>query len=143
VGTTYYQRLKHMVNDKIRARARGRIHIKTHQTIEGRKDEGGLKCGEMEKDTFLSYGSSAVIRERLFFSSDPAYLHVCQTCQYNSIYSEEMDRAYCNFCDTWDTSLKVFLPYGFKSFIQDLQSVGIAMKLKVVAANTPALETAS
>lgn len=41
IGPTYYQRLKHMVTDKMHARARGYVTGLVRQPLEGRSKDGG------------------------------------------------------------------------------------------------------
>lgn len=79
-GPVYYQRLKHLVADKIHARALGKKTFLTRQPLEGRSKDGGLRLGEMERDCLLAYGASEVLFERFLIASDDYTCLICEAC---------------------------------------------------------------
>lgn len=80
LGVVYYQRLRHMVNDKFQVRTTGPVHALTRQPIKGRKRAGGIRFGEMERDALLAHGTSYMLQDRLMNCSDYSTSYVCRTC---------------------------------------------------------------
>lgn len=80
IGVVYYQRLRHMVSDKSQVRAEGPINNLTRQPVKGRKKGGGIRLGEMERDSLLAHGCAFLLRDRLMNSSDRHLAAVCQKC---------------------------------------------------------------
>lgn len=80
VGLVYYQRLRHMVSDKSQVRATGAVSQLTRQPIKGRKRGGGIRFGEMERDSLLSHGTAFLLHDRLMNCSDRHTAHVCGGC---------------------------------------------------------------
>lgn len=124
-GPIYYQRLKHMVTDKMHARATGPRSMLTRQPMEGRSRMGGLRVGEMERDCMVGYGASQLLNERLLLSSDLFVADVCQKCG-NLGY-----RGICPFCRHTGSTSKVNMPYAFKLLIQEMLGMGISVRLSV------------
>ena len=115
IGPTYYQRLKHMVEDKIHARARGPLQIMTRQPVEGRSREGGLRFGEMERDCIISHGASAFLKERLMDVSDFYSCCVCDKCGLIAISGPDILE--CRGCENQTEISRVEIPYAFKLLI--------------------------
>jgi DNA-directed RNA polymerase II subunit RPB2 len=92
MGPTYYQRLKHMVDDKMHARAKGQVTILVRQPTEGRSKDGGLRFGEMERDATISHGTARFLKERLFDVSDPFQIPVCRKCGISTSTTTECQR---------------------------------------------------
>ena len=123
IGHMYYQKLKHMVANKIHARASGRIQLLTRQPIEGRNKGGGLRLGEMEKDCFVAHGTSLLLKER--FDSDKTIIHVCENCGTFAIYDSYKNRKFCSKCGANVEISPIELSYAFKLLIDELKSLGV------------------
>lgn len=80
VGVVYYQRLRHLVSDKAQVRARGPCDPVTTQPVKGRKKHGGIRFGEMERDSLLAHGASFLLHDRLMRCSDHDVAYVCPLC---------------------------------------------------------------
>jgi len=80
VGLVYYQRLRHMGNDKFQVRTTGPITALTGQPIKGRKRGGGIRVGEMERDSLLAHGTAFLLQDRLLNCSDYTRAWVCRGC---------------------------------------------------------------
>ncbi|KAF2797719.1 beta and beta-prime subunits of DNA dependent RNA-polymerase [Melanomma pulvis-pyrius CBS 109.77] len=80
VGVVYYQRLRHMVNDKYQVRTTGPINQLTGQPIKGRKKGGGIRVGEMERDALLAHGTAFLLQDRLMNCSDYTKAAICRRC---------------------------------------------------------------
>merc|ERR1712151_1361458 len=80
IGIVYYQRLRHMVSDKYQVRATGRVNTLTRQPVKGRKKGGGIRLGEMERDSLLSHGAAFLLHDRLLNCSDRHVAYACRRC---------------------------------------------------------------
>ncbi|KIO33829.1 hypothetical protein M407DRAFT_229733 [Tulasnella calospora MUT 4182] len=129
LGPTYYQRLKHMVDDKIHSRARGPVQILTRQPVEGRSRDGGLRFGEMERDCMISHGIAAFLKERLFDASDAYRLHVCDICGLTAIANLKKQSFECRACKNKVAISQMHIPYAAKLLLQELQAMNIATRL--------------
>ncbi|KAI3555353.1 DNA-directed RNA polymerase III subunit RPC2 [Colletotrichum abscissum] len=124
-GPIYYQRLKHMVQDKMHSRSRGPRAILTRQPTEGRSRDGGLRLGEMERDCLIAYGASQLLLERLMISSDGTQLDICQQCGLFGY------KGYCHTCKSTREVTQMTMPYAAKLLVQELISMNVGVRLQL------------
>mmetsp|Transcript_36742 Transcript_36742/g.103676 ORF Transcript_36742/g.103676 Transcript_36742/m.103676 type:complete len:228 (+) Transcript_36742:514-1197(+) len=128
LGPTYYQRLKHMVDDKIHSRGRGPSQILTRQPTEGRARDGGLRFGEMERDCILSHGAAAFLKERTFSQSDAYRIHVCEVCGLTAVADLKKLQFECRACGG-SAIVQVMIPYACKLLFQELMAMSVVPRL--------------
>lgn len=132
VGNIYYLRLKHMVANKIQSRARGPIQLLTRQPTEGKAKEGGLRLGEMEKETLVAHGASLTLKER--FNSDSIVVPVCERSGLVGYYDARKNNKAVSPVHGEDSEMSnVEMSYAFNLFLNELKSLGIYPKLELTS----------
>ena len=117
IGPTYYQRLKIMVADKIHSRGTGPLQNLTKQPAAGRSNNGGLRIGEMERDSILAHGISGFLKESMMERSDKFTVKINET---NGLISNDEES---------EDIVSVDMPYAMKMLLQELQTMSIAPRL--------------
>ena len=139
IGPVFYQRLKHMVNDKQHSRAIGPMVNLTRQPAEGRSRDGGFRIGEMERDVMLAHGMSKFCKERMFDVSDKYSVYVCKKCGMIASYNDgDKNKTYenadfsvhlCKTCDNKTDFALVNIPYAYKLLSQELQTINVVPRI--------------
>ena len=150
IGPTYYMRLKHMVKDKINFRARGPRTALTKQPVSGRANDGGLRIGEMERDSIISHGAASFLTESMMERGDKYYMAVCNTTGMIAVYNPAKNLFMSPMADgplrfvgsiiennlTVENITKfgrsfsiVCIPYSLKLLMQELQCANVAMRI--------------
>ena len=132
IGPTYYQRLRHLVDDKLHSRSRGPSVILTRQPTEGRAQDGGSRFGEMERDVIIAHGMGQFMKERFMETSDMYSTYVCDKC---GLLAQQMLGSpgiyYCQQCNNTSEISKVNTSYAFKLLLQELTSMHIVPRLRI------------
>jgi DNA-directed RNA polymerase II subunit RPB2 len=139
IGPVFYQRLKHMVNDKEHSRSIGPVVNLTRQPAEGRSRDGGFRIGEMERDVMIAHGMSKFCRERMYNVADKYAIHVCKKCGMTATFNsgdkgvmrckQGMSVHRCNTCDNVTDFAYVEVPYAYKLMSQELQCINVIPRL--------------
>lgn len=159
IGVVYYQRLRHMVSDKYQVRATGPVNELTRQPIKGRKKGGGIRLGEMERDSLLSHGAAFLLQDRLLNCSDRHVAYACTRCgdllmpsterctilttgqSQNDILNKPKLRLYCRSIKCREATTRadgddeavepIVLPYVFRYLVNELAGMNIKIKLNI------------
>ena len=150
MGPNYYMRLKHMVKDKINYRALGPRTALTRQPVSGRANDGGLRIGEMERDSVISHGAACFLSESMMERGDKYFMAVCNTTGMLAIYNPSKDIfmspmadgpvKYTGSLDGKEINIERFtkygrsfsvisVPYSLKLLVQELQTMNVQMRL--------------
>ena len=150
MGPNYYMRLKHMVKDKINYRSQGPRTMLTRQAVSGRANDGGLRIGEMERDSVISHGTTEFLKESMMERGDKYYIAVCNKTGMMSVYNPEKNILmspmadgpiqYVGSLDSEELHIQqlskfgrdfslLCVPYTFKLLLQELQTINVQMRL--------------
>ena len=129
IGPAFYQRLKHMVNDKQHSRSIGPMVNLTRQPAEGRARDGGLRFGEMERDCMVSHGASRFTKGRIYDASDAYGLYICGKCGLTASFNNVDHIHICNNCENRTDFKYVEIPYSCKLLFQELLTMNIAPRI--------------
>jgi len=129
IGPVFYQRLKHMVIDKEHSRSIGPMVNLTRQPAEGRSRDGGLRFGEMERDSMISHGAARFTRGRIYDASDKYQVYTCKKCGLVAAYNDKVHIHRCRTCDNRTDFAYVEIPYACKLLFQELITMNIAPRV--------------
>ena len=129
IGPAFYQRLKHMVSDKIHSRSYGPKVILTRQPAEERRRDGGHRFGEMERDCMCSHGASKFTKSRMMDASDGFGTYVCKKCGTIAAHNNKKHIHLCSQCGNRTDFSYVEIPYSCKLLFQELITMNVAPRI--------------
>jgi len=131
IGPTYYYRMKHLVSDKINSRNghnEGPITTMTRQPTSGRANDGGLRIGEMEKDSIIGHGLASFLKESMMERSDKFNYYIENKHGTIAIGNNKNLKSSFKNENTFDYS-ELSTPYSYKLLLQEIESNSINVKM--------------
>jgi DNA-directed RNA polymerase II subunit RPB2 len=101
----------------------------TRQPAEGRARDGGLRFGEMERDCMVAHGTSEFLKEIMMEKSDNFQAFVCKSCGLIGQVNPKANIFKCASCPDITDFCQIRVPYAYKLFLQELESMSICSRL--------------
>ena len=111
------------------SRSSGPLVMLTRQPAEGRARDGGLRFGEMERDCMLAHGASEFLKEIMMEKSDNFQCFVCKSCGLLGQVNPKAGIFKCTSCENITDFAQIRVPYAYKLFLQELESMGICSRI--------------
>ncbi len=132
-GVSYYLQLRHLVEQKMQARATGAVQYLTRQPVAGIRKKGATRSSFMEISAMQEHGAAYLMQERLSKASDAYTFTFCTDCgNYAYVHSEKGTKE-CIGCQKRDPNKQVTLkriemPYSMKLLTSVLSGMGIKLR---------------
>jgi ribosomal protein L37AE/L43A len=98
IGLVSYQRLQKFVLDEHYAINNGPTCNLTHQPLDGKQKDGGLRFGEMEKDVLAAHGAMRMLHTKMYKDSDGVKKWICRNCGQSAVYNQQYGIYKCKKC---------------------------------------------
>lgn len=141
IGPTTYQRLQKFVIDEHYATRAGPTSAVTHQPLDGKNNDGGLRIGEMEKDVYTAQGVMRSLHEKFYKDSDGVDIPVCRTCKSRAVVNEKLSLYKCKKCGDMADIAIVSSAWSANLFMSEIEAMNAKMSLVLEPHTYPIPET--
>jgi DNA-directed RNA polymerase subunit B len=126
----FIRRLAKFARVDVYAVGEGRVNNLTKQPAGGKKQHGGMKLGEMEREVLLAQGCMRFFAEKMYDDSSGQTLHVCVRCnQFTGLVNVKAGVWSCPRCGPNADVQSVASDWTTNLLRQTLHCMGIGMRM--------------